>query len=820
MSRFFCHRFLFFYPGVFLSCFAVGELGATVTGVLVENNPGGGFEYRELVSADGVLLDAVNLGHTGADEAVNGVVFQSVPGADPSGVRWSVVGPNNDDGLGNPGIDDVFFSEIWGGAANVLSYGGLDVAKRYLVQVLHGEPRNCCATIFSDNRLSTDVDVEFALPPIEIGNGVNGENPPAANDVAVVSFELEGVMEFTYTANGGPGRGPSIAGFQVREVAGTNPGGGGPGGEAVMITEFVAVGNGSLRDEDGDTPDWIEIYNPTDAAVELAGYALTDDVGSLAKWVFPNVVLGADEYLVVFASDKDRRDAGGQLHTNFKLASGGEYLALVALDGATVVAEFAPAYPVQEAGFSYGLTDAGEGAYFRDGTPGKVNVGGIGVPLLAPVFSSKREAFVDVVTIELSTVFPGGEIRYTTDGRVPTVGSTLYRSPLEITETTPLRARVFDPVSGEGGEVESGAYTRLGTVPRGAIPAPAVFDSNLPVVILENYRGGTIPGPGSAFRFIQVSVFEPDPVTGRVTLERKPDASYRAGIRGRGQSSSGFAKKQYRLEIWNEDDEERNVSLLGMPGESDWVMGAPYADESLIRNSVMFEMGREMGFAAPRTRYCEVFLNTGGGAVDARDYYGVCYIAESIKIDKNRVDVTPLDEVEDADGGYIIRHESNVANGTKISGGWRFLEIKEPNRVTPEQRTFISDYVNGLDRVLRTAQWNDPVEGFRKYVDVPSWTDALVINEFTREQDNYVRSAYLYKDRGGRLKNGPMWDYNLSFGMSCCFNSHLTGVDRSTRSGWQWDHAYNRGARENGVGDSSHSATMRRHDWYPAGFAG
>jgi hypothetical protein len=123
-----------------------------------------------------------------------------------------------------------------------------------------------------------------------------------------------------------------------------------------VISEFMAVNGGTLPDEDGQLSDWIEIYNPGPDAVNLDGWRLTDDALDPAKWTFDSHLLVADEYLVVFASGKDRpaTEPGGQWHTNFSLRSGGEYLALIQPDG-SVASEFAPAFPEQRANVSYGV---------------------------------------------------------------------------------------------------------------------------------------------------------------------------------------------------------------------------------------------------------------------------------------------------------------------------------------------------------------------------------------------------------------------------------------------------------------------------------
>ncbi|HJO54987.1 MAG TPA: lamin tail domain-containing protein, partial [Verrucomicrobiota bacterium] len=88
---------------------------------------------------------------------------------------------------------------------------------------------------------------------------------------------------------------------------------------ALRITEFMASNVSRLADEDGVFPDWIEVHNPDNVAVPLAGYHLTDDAANLDKWTFPAVTLAPDELLVVFASGKNRDDPAAHLHTNFRL---------------------------------------------------------------------------------------------------------------------------------------------------------------------------------------------------------------------------------------------------------------------------------------------------------------------------------------------------------------------------------------------------------------------------------------------------------------------------------------------------------------------
>ena len=143
----------------------------------------------------------------------------------------------------------------------------------------------------------------------------------------------------------------------------------------LLISEFMAVNDTTLADADGEYSDWIEVHNPTANAVNLDGWHLTDDAENLSRWEFPAVTLDAGEYLVVFASGKNRTDPASELHTNFKLSGDGEYLALVRPDGVTVSHAFAPQFPAQRDDVSYGLSQGvTETPLISAGAPAKTRV--------------------------------------------------------------------------------------------------------------------------------------------------------------------------------------------------------------------------------------------------------------------------------------------------------------------------------------------------------------------------------------------------------------------------------------------------------------
>jgi len=90
----------------------------------------------------------------------------------------------------------------------------------------------------------------------------------------------------------------------------------------ITISEIMASNSSIIADEDGEYSDWIEIHNSSSSTINLQGYTLSDDINTLDQWSFPSVSLNANQYLIVFASGKNRASAGSELHTNFKLSAG------------------------------------------------------------------------------------------------------------------------------------------------------------------------------------------------------------------------------------------------------------------------------------------------------------------------------------------------------------------------------------------------------------------------------------------------------------------------------------------------------------------
>jgi len=213
----------------------------------------------------------------------------------------------------------------------------------------------------------------------------------------------------------------------------------------VRITELMAVNDTGLMDEDGEYSDWLELFNAGATAIDLDGWYLTDDPDDLARWRLPTLSLPAGGFQVVFASGKDRSVAVAELHTNFRLSSGGEYLALVRADAATVEHEYVPSFPAQTSDVSYGLaSDLTTTRCFLVPTPGAANDETLACGRAdEPELDVERGFYAAPFTVTMTAATPGAEIYYTLDGSDPTTaGGTLYAAPLSISTTTVLRAAV------------------------------------------------------------------------------------------------------------------------------------------------------------------------------------------------------------------------------------------------------------------------------------------------------------------------------------------------------------------------------------------
>jgi hypothetical protein len=255
-------------------------------------------------------------------------------------------------------------------------------------------------------------------------------------------------------------------------------------------------------------------------------------------------------------------------------------------------------------------------------------------------------------------------------------------------------------------------------------------------------------------------------------------------IETRGNSTQGFDKKTYSLELRNSSDEDTSVNLFGMGGEEDWILHAMVIDKSQVRIPMSFHLAQRMGQYASEFKYVELVLNG--------DYRGTYILVEKIKRDDDRVDIAKLDEDDLAGdsltGGYILRmdwlddpqgFESNYNSqgGNPMFYQWYYPKAE---KIKPQQALYIQDWMANFEDALFADDYtNDEGIRYTDYIDVNSFTDFLLINEFSKNSDGYKLSSYVHKDKdskGGKLVAGPIWDFDQTYGVSLvCSNNISTG---------------------------------------------
>lgn len=230
-------------------------------------------------------------------------------------------------------------------------------------------------------------------------------------------------------------------------------------------------------------------------------------------------------------------------------------------------------------------------------------------------------------------------------------------------------------------------------------------------------------------------------------------------IRGRGNSTWTMPKKPYKLKL------KSKSKIMGMATSKHWVLLANAQDRSGLRTYGAEQIAKSTNLAwTPSFRHVELILNG--------QYVGVYQLAESVKPDPNRVNITEMSPTDNSGesltGGYLLEIDDRLEENNEP--GWRTpknvpVVIKEPDPATPEQSSYIRNYVNNFENVLFSSQFQDPAAGYAAYLDVDSFIDFWIVQEATRNGDSFWSSTYFYKNRADdKLHFGPIWDFDHSLG--------------------------------------------------------
>lgn len=330
------------------------------------------------------------------------------------------------------------------------------------------------------------------------------------------------------------------------------------------------------------------------------------------------------------------------------------------------------------------------------------------------------------------------------------------------------------------------------------IQAQILTDSNLPIVVIETDGGVPIPDEPRVMGTMKI-IWHQDGSRNYLSDINNPaylNYDGRISIEVRGSTSQQFFdKKPYGLTTLQADNvTNNNVSLLGMPKENDWILNSLAFDQTGLRDVLSYELFERLGQYAVRRVYCEVMVNG--------DYKGLYVFMEKIKVDDDRVNIAKMDDscnnYPEVSGGYITK--ADKPNGDPVAwsmeeygyGWWPYYtdfihHYPKPENVTLAQ----NDYIHGVFTNLATVANRHDTSisaGIPSVIDIPSFVDFMLVAEYSSNVDVYSLSTFFHKDRNGKLRAGPVWDYNLTYGYDA-FGS------RSRYDVWQFNNQDNNGPK-------------------------
>ena len=304
------------------------------------------------------------------------------------------------------------------------------------------------------------------------------------------------------------------------------------------------------------------------------------------------------------------------------------------------------------------------------------------------------------------------------------------------------------------------------------------FVTHLPLVVID-LQGNTIPNiykftaDGMGRKYTAEGLLNPDPWVSMSIkiidndnnenkLTDEPVLINNGKIKLRGMSSRKFDKKQYGIKLMD-GDMELEEPVLGMEADEDWVLSNSILDMSGIRNYLAMNVGRQIFPFTPEVRFCEVIFKDG----DTYTYQGLYLMQESVKQAEGRVNIADYDEGAPSLSYIVCRDRydttqytlSTWASDSQLCYGYFTMVYPKEELLSDEAKQTIEAEISRIEYAL----YNDDPEEFikyRDYIDIDSFVDYFIINEYFMNYDAGNNSTYYYKNKDGKLAIGPLWDYD------------------------------------------------------------
>lgn len=513
----------------------------------------------------------------------------------------------------------------------------------------------------------------------------------------------------------------------------------------VVISEFMAVNDGTLVDADGDPSDWIEIYNQGPTDVDLGSWYLTDDRRDPVKWQFPQTRLPAHSYLVVFASGKDRAIAGAELHTNFRLPGDGEYLGLVAPDGWAIVWEYAPLYPQQFSGVSYGVVAALQARYLTAPSPGAANT--LDAANVGPVLSNVRHTPAQPTADQ-----PTAVTAVVQETLYPVDAVTMYcRIMYGNTHAVPM----FDDGAHEDGRPGDGVYG--GVIPSGLYGAGdlvryyvAATDrqghaSRWPLfhqaTNSPQYTGTMVHEPSVRSELPVLYWFVADPAAAETDAGTRASVFYdgvlydNVLVRLRGLTARYWPKKSLKFDF------NQGYHFRYAPDErpvEEFNLNSTVTDKSYIRQVLSWETFRDAG--AP---------------------YSISF---PLRVQQNGTFYSVSTFVEQPDERYLVRQGLDPAGALYKMKKRNVIDSTTEN---VEKRTGLDHDRSDLQALIDGLGLSPEARAryLFDHVDIPQVINYLAVATILHDRDHGDNNYYMYRDTRGTGEWMVLpWDKDMTFG--------------------------------------------------------
>lgn len=341
------------------------------------------------------------------------------------------------------------------------------------------------------------------------------------------------------------------------------------------------------------------------------------------------------------------------------------------------------------------------------------------------------------------------------------------------------------------GRAASNAWAYYQTLPPGPAPQDALrwlhedftadrqFTGNLPLVVLQLegeppvYKKFVLNGQEVVYEDVEPWIggrmYLYDDPSGENTLADEPALTSWITVKTRGHTSINFDKQQYYIKTVTADGQELAADVFGMGAGEAWVLNGSMADKSMLRNYLAYRVAASIMEYAPRCRYCEMFTLEDG----VYTYQGVYLMTEAVKRGANRVNID-ANKRKNVYTSYLVRRDrytsfdSMLDTYGRLAGqdeGWIGVKYPAVSRQTPANLAYIAQDFSHIEQVLY-AREPEVFGTYSRFIDVASFVDYFLINEYFGNYDAGEHSTYMYKNTGDRLKIGPVWDFDQAMNNS------------------------------------------------------